>query len=116
MAVKKKQTVDEVKVDEVEVKTDAEETKEDVADTDEVSVEIPEEKEETDGIEVDPEALVVDEVKIPEEKDKKVKIRLRVDHHCSIAMVRYDFKAGKVYDVPVNVKLILDNAGLLAPL
>ena len=116
MAVKKKQTVNEVKVDEVEVKTDTEETKKDVADTDVVSVEISEEKEETDGIEVNPEALVVNEVKIPEEKDKKVKIRMRVDHHCTIGGEFYDLKAGKTFNVPADVKRIFSREGLLSPL
>ena len=45
-----------------------------------------------------------------------VKIRMRVDHKCCIAMERYDLKAGKVYTVPENVKNILNKAGLLAPL
>lgn len=55
----------------------------------------------------------VDEHKKPEER---VKIRLRVDHSCCIAMEYYDFKAGKVYTVPKNVKKILNRAGLLSPL
>ena len=55
----------------------------------------------------------VDEKKKPEEH---VKIRLRVDHNCCIAMEFYEFKANKVYTVPKNVKRILNRAGLLAPL
>lgn len=55
----------------------------------------------------------VDERKKPEER---VKIRLRVDHNCCIAMEFYEFKANKVYTVPKNVKRILNRAGLLAPL
>ena len=55
----------------------------------------------------------VDEKKKPEER---VKIRLRVDHNCCIAMEFYEFKANKVYTVPKNVKRILNRAGLLAPL
>lgn len=55
----------------------------------------------------------VDTTKKPEER---VKIRLRQDHRCSIAMEHYDFKAGKVYLVPRNVKSILNRAGLLSPL
>ena len=55
----------------------------------------------------------VDENKKPEER---VKIRLRVDHNCCIAMEFYEFKANKVYTVPKNVKRILNRAGLLAPL
>lgn len=46
---------------------------------------------------------------------ENVKIRLRVDHSCNIAMEQYDFKAGKVYTVPKNVKKILNRAGLLSP-
>lgn len=45
-----------------------------------------------------------------------VKIRMRTDHKCTIAMERYDLKAGKTYNVPENVKRILNKAGLLAPL
>lgn len=113
MAVKKAKIVEQV---EETVDVAVEETKEEVTEAvvDDVQVDIPEEK--ADEITVDAEAFKVNEVNIPEEKEKKVRIRLRVDHHCSIAMERYDFKAGKTYDVPANVKLILDRAGLLAPL
>lgn len=44
------------------------------------------------------------------------KIRMRENHQCTIAMVRYDFEKGKVYSVPENVKDILNEAGLLLPL
>lgn len=64
-------------------------------------------------VDVDPEAVTVDTKRKPKEN---VKIRLRVDHSCTIAMERYDFKEGKVYNVPANVKKILNRAGLLAPL
>ena len=64
-------------------------------------------------LEVDTSKAKVDEKKEPE---ANVKIRMREDHRCTIAMVRYDFKKGKLYTVPVNVKRILNNAGLLAPL
>lgn len=47
---------------------------------------------------------------------ENVKIRLRVDHSCCIAMERYDFKAGRTYNVPKNVKRILNRAGVLSPL
>ncbi len=100
MAVKKKQNV-EAQVEETKI----EETK----------VEVTEPVEEAE-VQVNPEAIKVEEVNIPEEKDKKVKIRLRVDHHCCIAMQRYNFKAGECYNVPANVKTILDKAGLLSPL
>lgn len=49
-------------------------------------------------------------------KEGTVKIRMRVDHRCTIAMVRYDLKKGQTYIVPENVKRILDKAGFLAPL
>jgi hypothetical protein len=64
-------------------------------------------------LEVDTSKAKIDEKKEPE---ANVKIRMREDHRCTIAMVRYDFKKGKLYTVPVNVKRILNNAGLLAPL
>lgn len=94
-----------------------EEVKVDVTPVEEVSeekvAEEPKKDEDPFKVEVDTEAIDVEEDQIP---NKKVKIRMRVDHHCTIAMVRYDFKAGKCYDVPANVKLILDGAGLLSPL
>lgn len=55
----------------------------------------------------------------PDEKARpkeNVKIRLRKDHSCSIGGEMYDFKAGKVYTVPKNVKKILNRAGFLSPL
>ena len=58
----------------------------------------------------------VAEVKESNRPNGSVKIRMRVDHKCCIAMERYDLKAGKTYTVPENVKRILNNAGLLAPL
>ena len=45
-----------------------------------------------------------------------VKIKMRTDHRCTIAMERYDLKKGQTYVVPENVKKILNEAGLLAPL
>lgn len=51
-----------------------------------------------------------------EEKQERVRIRMRVDHQCTIAMKRYSFKKGKCYDVPPNVKSILGKRGLLDPL
>lgn len=47
---------------------------------------------------------------------ENVKIRLRVNHSCNIAGEQYDFKAGKVYTVPKNVKRIMNKAGFLSPL
>lgn len=49
-------------------------------------------------------------------KEGNVRIRMREDHKCTIAMVRYDLKKGECYHVPENVKKILDEHGLLAPL
>ena len=63
-------------------------------------------------IEVDTEAITVKEDNQP----KIARIRMRVDHKCCVAMERYDLKAGKTYNVPENVKDILNKAGLLAPL
>ena len=97
----------------------------------EVSVEIPVEEEtpveETPAVEVETPEVEVEEpeVKVDVEKAEvnvsskpsgNVKIRMRTDHKCCIAMERYDLKAGKTYVVPVNVKNILNRAGLLAPL
>lgn len=54
-----------------------------------------------------------DAFKVPKQN---VKIRLRVDHSCTIGKESYDFKAGRVYTVPKNVKKVLNRAGLLSPL
>ena len=67
----------------------------------------------TPEVEVDTKSA---EVKETDRTEGKVKIRMRVDHKCCIAMERYDLKAGKTYTVPENVKRILNDAGLLAPL
>ena len=119
MAVKKKvdKTVEEkVKVD-VQVETPVEEVQEDVieineseesADTPEVEIE-----EEKTEVNVDLNKATVNTTNKP---DGKVKIKMRVDHRCTIAMERYDLVAGKTYIVPRNVKNILNKAGLLAPL
>lgn len=44
---------------------------------------------------------------------KTVKVKLRENHHCTIAKTRYDFVAGVIYSVPQNVKDILDRGGYL---
>lgn len=67
----------------------------------------------TPEVEVDTKSAEVKEI---DRAEGKVKIRMRVDHKCCIAMERYDLKAGKTYTVPENVKRILNDAGLLAPL
>ena len=89
---------------ETEVETPVEET------TPEVEVETPVED---TPLEVDTSVADVDASNKPTEN---VKIRMRVDHKCVIAMERYDLKAGKTYVVPKNVKNILNRAGYLAPL
>ena len=95
-------------------KVKAEEVKVDVVETPEV--EIPETAVETpvvDDVVVDTENTQVNNSNKP---NGNVKIRMRADHKCCIAMERYDLKEGKTYVVPENVKRILNNAGLLAPL
>ena len=89
---------------ETEVETPVEET------TPEVEVETPVED---TPLEVDTSVADVDASNKPTEK---VKIRMRVDHKCVIAMERYDLKEGKTYVVPKNVKNILNKAGYIAPL
>ena len=76
----------------------------------EVEVETPNEK---PDVEVDTNNTEVNTANKP---NGNVKIRMRCDHKCCIAMERYDLKAGKVYVVPANVKNILNKAGYLAPL
>ena len=76
-------------------------------------VEIPEVEVETpveDSVEVDTESIKASK------PSGNVKIRMRVDHRCTIAMETYDLKKDKTYTVPQNVKNILNRAGLLAPL
>lgn len=100
------ETVEEVSVEiPVEEETTVEETSIEV-ETPEVEIEEPE-------VKVDVEKA---EVNVSNKPSGNVKIRMRTDHKCCIAMERYDLKAGKTYVVPVNVKNILNRAGLLAPL
>ena len=123
MAVKKANKKDEVNVTpEVEVEEIAVEATE----TQSVETEVETPVEETTP-EVEVEAPVVEDtplevdtsvadVDISNKPVEKVKIRMRVDHKCVIAMERYDLKAGKTYVVPKNVKNILNKAGYLAPI
>ena len=97
MAVKKVKSEEEVKVD-VEIPQ-------------EVKVETPKENTQETEVKVD-----IDAVKKSPRKEGNVRIRMRVDHRCCIAMVRYDLKKGQCYNVPENVKHILGKAGLLDPL
>lgn len=125
MAIKRVNKNDdfEVQVDvnnQVDVTTDTEEPLEQVDESVEVEqtpivdfgIEEPEKKEEP-SVDVNEEAFEEDSTTYVE---KIVKIRMRVDHRCFIAMQRYDLKAGQTYNVPVNVKDILNRAGLLSPL
>lgn len=80
-----------------------------VDETPEVEVDVP--KDDEPEVDVDPEVNVGK--KAPQ---GNVKIKMRVDHTCTVAMERYDLKAGKTYNVPLNVKRILNRAGLLSPL
>lgn len=106
------ETVEVVEEVEVTEATEEVEVLEDVVETVEVPEVKVEEPKEADVV-VDEEVAKVDTTNKP---SGNVKIRMRVDHKCTIAMERYDLKAGKTYTVPENVKRILNNAGLLAPL
>lgn len=98
-----------VEADNIDTESDVEtEVETEVQD---VEVEIPSEP--TQDVEVETEKAKVDTSNKP---NGNVKIRMRVDHKCVIAMERYDLKAGKTYVVPLNVKRVLNKAGLLAPL
>lgn len=120
MAVKK--VKDETKNVAVEVETPVETP---VENTGDVTVEEPVENNDVQEVEVETPVETTEEVSVDTTKadvdtsnkpSGNVKIRMRVDHKCCIAMERYDLKAGKTYTVPENVKRILNNAGLLAPL
>ena len=49
-------------------------------------------------------------------KEKMVKIRLREKHFCNIGGTPDHFKRNEVYTVPLNVKRVLMEAGLLTSL
>ena len=98
---------DETEIDEVE------ETASDVVVDEPTDIEIEVDEPSKDDVEVSVEDAVVNTAKKP---NGNVKIRMRVDHKCCIAMERYDLKADKVYTVPENVKKILNKAGLLSPI
>lgn len=131
MAVKKANKAVEKEV-EVQVNPSVEETPEIGADETSVDVEAGVEETAQNDVEVQQEVEIPEEVPVDETPDvqvdteakvdtsnkpeEKVKIRMRVDHKCCIAMERYDLVAGKTYVVPRNVKNILNKAGLLAPL
>ena len=109
--VKTENTTPEVEVDE----SVANQKVEDKAPDAEPEVEVT--GEQTEGAEPEVEVATKEET-IDDSKrvESRVKIRMRVDHTCTIAMERYEFKQGEVYRVPRNVKRMLNRAGLLAPL
>ena len=126
MAVKKTKTpktevVEEVTVETSEAvevaKTTAEEPVEEpiveevIEDTPTVEIEAPKEVSKKQSVTVDTESVSKSDA-----LEETKRIRMRVDHKCTIAMQRYDLKKGQCYNVPENVKRILDMAGLLAPL
>ena len=49
-------------------------------------------------------------------KEKMIKIRLREKHFCNIGGTPYHFEKNEVYTVPLNVKRVLMEAGLLTSL
>ena len=49
-------------------------------------------------------------------QEKKVKIKMAKNHRCCIGGDWYVFKADKEYNVPPNVKEILNKSGLIKPL
>ena len=108
MAVKKTTANKEAEV-KVEV-TPIVEVEETVESTEEVTVET-EEIEENKGLEVDT-TPIAEEPKVK----GNVRIRMNKDHSCFIGGEHYVLTAGQCYNVPANVKEILNRAGLLAPL
>ena len=120
MAVKKKVNNEEIEVnvleseDKVEVSDNNEtEVNEEVLEVEVPEVEVENTEDKASDVDVDVDNT---EVKDSNRPNSGVKIRMRTDHSCTIAMQRYDLKAGKTYVVPANVKRILNNAGLLSPL
>lgn len=101
--------VEEVECEECKVEAPAEDTT--------PTVEVNEKTNETSfTVEVEKDNIDVKEEDAPKDTNPMVRIRMRVDHHCVIAMERYDLHAGKTYNVPSNVKEILNKNGFLAPL
>lgn len=97
-----------------ETETDSvEEVQVEVPEVEVPEIEVPENDTQDSTIEVETEKAQVNTSNKP---NGNVKIRMRVDHKCTIAMERYDLKAGKTYTVPLNVKRVLNKAGLLSPL
>lgn len=78
-----------------------------------VTVNIPETPPAAPKVDVNPNPIP--ETNIPT-TEQQVRIRMARDHRCTIAMKFYDLKKGQCYNVPPNVKRILNKAGLLSPL
>ena len=110
MAVKKAKKENEIEVD---IATAVVDPIDEIDEVEETKSDVVVEEPAKDDVEVTVEDTVVDNTRKP---NGNVKIRMRVDHKCCIAMERYDLKAGKVYTVPENVKNILNKAGLLSPI
>lgn len=83
----------------------------------EVMVDVPEVNAQVNSeVEVKVDTTPVPEVKEVAPVEKNVKIRPNKNHTCHIGGEYYYFERGKYYNVPQNVKFILENAGLLMPL
>lgn len=113
MAVKKtsKKEVEVVETPTVEVDTEV------VEETIEETIEEVVETKKENKVEVEVEPTVIDEA-LPTVTSSKGNVRIKMAnrHHCFIGGVRYDLEAGQCYNVPINVKEILNRAGLLTPL
>lgn len=77
----------------------------------EVTPDVVEVEDDNKGLEVDT-TPVADEPKVK----GNVRIRMNQNHHCYIGGENYNLVAGQCYNVPENVKNILNKAGLLSPL
>lgn len=109
MAVKKsKKTEVVVETPNVEIDTEA---------VEEVVEEVIETEEKTSDFEVEVVPEVVEEAKpATTSSNGNVRIRMAKKHVCFIGGTRYFLEAGQCYNVPANVKDILNRAGLLSPL
>lgn len=105
--------VDETAVEVTATSTTEEVDIEDTTTSDSPVVTVDEEQPE---VSVDHAVMQVNENNIPPAKEQNVRVRMARDHHCVIAMERYDLYKGQCYVVSPNVKRILNDAGLLAPL
>lgn len=86
-----------------------------VSEVEEICVEDTEQKTEPIGLQVEP--TVVEEAKATVTSNNgNVRIRANRKHHCFIGGTHYYLEKGQCYNVPMNVKEILNRAGILAPL